>query len=67
MFVIEKHIEDVEQDQKNVLDLRICPKWINLDPKSKNIGLVVFRCPEKSRISAGGCLQEQSSSFLAHF
>ena len=46
---------------------RILMKWVNLDPKSKNIGFALFRCREKSRIPTGDCLQEQSRSLLTHF
>ena len=81
--VIEKYIEDVKQEEKDVPDLlesimrptdpvkeelRICfSKRVNIDPKSSKSGFELFRCPEKLRISAGGCLQEQSRSFSTHF
>ena len=86
LFFIEKYVEDVKQEEKDVPDLvesimkgsglvkeelrRILfkiIKWVNLDPKSKKIGFQLFGCPEKSRISGGGCLQEQSRLLLTHF
>ena len=82
-FVIEKYVEDAKQEKKDVPDLvesimwptdpakaelrRILSKMVNLDPKSSKSGFQLFGCPEKSRIPAGGCLQEQSRLFSTRF
>ena len=82
-FVIEKYIGDVKQKEKDVPDLvesimrptdpakeglgGFCPKWVNLDSESKNLGFAPFRCRGESWISTGGCLQEQSRLCLDTF
>ena len=53
--------------RKSVNSMSKVRKSVFLSQKSRKSGFALFRHPEKSRIFAAGCLQEQSRSFSAHF
>ena len=78
LFVIRKYVEDVKQGQKIAPDLvesimkasgivkeelrRISSKIQKSCSKFQEFRVPTFGCLENSRISGGGCLQEQSRS-----